>query len=526
LSKNPVVALHLLENPQAVKGVPYADWKVDQWLSDGLAPGHVSNYYLQSDNITRRRRAVDNPTACIARLQSQVYVDDIHMKKRLAPLKGNTVFMFEVLARDKKASVRELVAKNSNCPGDVLKLLAEDKNNRVKMAAVQNRNFKGTASQKQVKSSDAEQLRNKGRKRDRIKIAKEAKRVAILADLAQDRSDEVRLAVAENEKSTAKVLLELIKDPDEKIRAAVARHQKTPDEERYAMLKDADDSVRSNALQELAWNRSKSLGDYDERSYDEALFEEMSSDPYERIQHFIARRTARLAIQEKMLAIGTDDIKVELAGNKFPHKRLAEQLKCDDLYSVRKQLLKTTTSEEVYLDLLAKYEDIATHAGYNDLIEKSDIQAILVVHANSTVRQVLAWYITDPAKLMQLAEDEDIKVREAVSQNEKLNKMHVDALLKRELNSNILSNLYFEKKSALKPHLPALMKHKSEEVRKFLAENLTLNSKLEEAFVEDSAPGVRQALISNCTGKLSRQAQEKLKADPDRNVRRILDSYY
>jgi hypothetical protein len=70
------------------------------------------------------------------------------------------------------------------------------------------------------------------------------------------------------------------------------------------------------------------------------------------------------------------------------------------------------------------------------------------------------------------------------------------------------------------------MKHKSEEVRKFLAENLTLNSKLEEAFVEDSAPGVRQALISNCTGKLSRQAQEKLKADPDRNVRRILDSYY
>jgi hypothetical protein len=130
LVKNPAVALLLLENPQAVKGVPYADWKVEQWLSDGFAPAHVSK----------------------------------------------------------------------------------------KMAALQNRNFKAASSQKQAAGIDAPQLRNKGQKRDRIKLAKEAKRVTILADLGLDRGWEVRLAVGENDRASAKVLIELIKDPHEKVR--------------------------------------------------------------------------------------------------------------------------------------------------------------------------------------------------------------------------------------------------------------------------------------------------------------------
>ncbi|MEJ2621418.1 MAG: HEAT repeat domain-containing protein [Candidatus Thiodiazotropha sp.] len=526
LAKNPTVALQLLENPQAMKGVPYADWKVDQWLSDGFAPGHVSNFYLQSRDIPRRRKAVDNPTACIARLQPQVYIDDIHMKKRLAPLKGNTAFMFEVLARDKKASVRELVAKNCKCPADLLQLLAEDKNNTVKMAALQNRSFTGTVKQKQVSGTDTPQLRNKGQKRERIKLAKEAKRVTILADLAQDRGYEVRLAVAENERATAKVMMELIKDPHEKVRAAVAKHQKTPDDERYTLLQDADDNVRRHALQVLTWHRSKLKNDDDRQSV-ETIFEEMSSDPCEGIQDFIAGMTTKQDTQEKLLAIGTEKIKRVLASNRSLHTEVIEKLKVDESKWVREVLLRSTPYEEVYFELLNNYSDIADKASSNhDLVYRANVQAALIVHPNPKVREGITYLINDSAMIMKLAEDEDLNVRESISRNEKLNKKHVDALLAKRITRKIVENLVFENRSALKPHLPALMKHKSEEIRCCLAESLPLNSKLEEVFLNDNAPSVRQSLIKNDTGRLSKLAQEKLKDDPEKSVRRIFANYY
>ncbi len=528
LAQNPAIALSLLENPQAIKGVPYADWKIEQWLSDGNAPGHVANYYLHSDDIKRRRKAVTNHTACIDRLQPQVYVDDIHMKKRLAVRKGNTAFMFEVLARDNKASVRELVAKNIECPGEVLVLLASDKNNTVKVAATQNRSYAGNRSESKRKANGSEsELRNKGQKRDRIKMAREAKKVRILKDLAQDRGYEVRAEVANNGITPAAVLMQLARDESEVVRASVARHPNVPDDMLCALCKDRHKEVRYAAMQNLSFSRCTNVHGSDIPLYDETLFEEMWDDSHLAIRKFIARRTASGDIQAKLLAAGVEDINLQLAANKRLDSELANKLKCDQSRAVRRELLGSTISEDIYLELLSTHEDIVDNADRNyTLITCPEVQKKLSVHPDPRLRQKLVWYVTEKDLLLKLANDEAIEVRSVVSRSDEIGSKHVAALMAQEINSEILSQLYNRHRTALKPYMPDLLQHRSERIRAFLAGNLELNKVLENTYIDDESPLVRGALIQNGTAKLSKEARDKLRNDSNDRVRFLLKSYY
>lgn len=529
LAKNPKIALQLLEDPNAIRSKPYADWKVEQWLSDGIAPGHVSNHYLQRDNLKRRRKAVNCWTACISNLQPQVFVDDIYMKKSLAVRIDNTRFMFEMLARDAKPSVRELIAKNKKCPESLLALLATDKTNAVKVAAKQNKNFKASLMDAN-KSNKVEntQLHNKGPKRDRIKMAKEAKHNSILADLAQDRVYEVREAVAANPKTAAKVLSALGKDDHEKVRLASARNDSTSEEDLRYLFNDPIANVRLSALRGTMYKTATYHKKSDTHTYDEEIFSHFYHDADEDIQRLIARNTTNPDMHLKFLTSKQINVRAALAGNCHLSVENSKILMSDSELKVRHSLLRSTGYEEIFTQLIDRHDDLHEKILDNErFYNQKNIKLFFVNHPSAKIRSYVAsYFITDKALLLQLAQDPLLAVRQAVSYNEKLTQAHVDALLEKDINRRLIENLVSSHSKYVKSHFESLRNHPCIEIRRYMAESDELTPKLEQHYLTDESEEVRIGLANNWSGTLSEEAKEQLKNDPSEKVSRALRYNY
>lgn len=531
LAQNPSIALELLENPNAIKPEEYADWKVDQWLSDGAAPGHVAKYYLFSDDIKRRRKAVNGWAASIADLQPQVFVDDIHLKKRLAEANRNTRFMFEILARDSKSSIRELVAKNKKCPSEVLAVLAIDKVASVKVAAKQNKKFKASLLDSKDVSNVVEEFKNKGPKRNRMRMADESKKLSLLRDLAGDKVSDVRLSVASNKRTPLDVLTNFVQDESAEIRRLVAWHRNSSVELIKSLFPDEDENVRYAAFVSVVNRTAVSLEtdseksdsyDYHNNKYDEAIIAQFYADPSERIRQFVAEHTENVDIQTEYADEQNQKVCERLAKSRHLNLDVAHKLIDAGDSSVVKGLVKNTKNKEVFLRIAQCNPAMAQYLNGNyHLIYQEDVQAILVSHSDPEVRKACASYVKDPALIQLLASDPQRSVRHELCYNGGLRKQHVETLLSNP-DAKILESLYSDKmQKIIAGFAGQLVANDDVEVRAYVAEYLKLDAKLQAKLCDDESDKVRFALAQNWVEDgVSNETLEKLKQDPNKSVRR------
>ncbi len=354
LAQNPVVTLKLLENPNAIKPEPYADWKVEDWLANGNAPGHVANYFLTSDDVAHRRKAITSLTARPALLMPLVFVDDIHSRKRLAQDERINQFMQEILARDAKLPVRELIAKNKSAMAPVLSTLAVDKAPSVAAAAVQNNNYKTAAGNgskaSEKKQTDTPSYANRGQKRDRVRMADQATDPAILADLAGDRHESVRFSVAVNRHTDRETVVALLEDPSALVRNGAARNEHVRPVELRPLFGDESAEVRHTAL----YYSFRPTATFDSRNYravidgDESILEHFYDDNDPAVLCDVARCSGNPVIHERLALHDDPKVREALARNVRINVAVSRQLMEDK----EKRVVNTLTRNSKHSEIL------------------------------------------------------------------------------------------------------------------------------------------------------------------------------
>ncbi|MGB2058767.1 MAG: hypothetical protein ACPHVS_06145 [Alcanivorax sp.] len=527
LAKNPGYALLLLEDANAIRPRPYADWLLDQWLTEGVAPGHVSNFYLRGDDLKRRRKAVTNQTANIANLQPHVFDEDTLVKKRLAKRTDITQFMYEILGRDKKEVVRELVAKNKACPIEVLNFLADDKSAAVAAAAKQNPKFKAQGETEKPVSAKKQQFKNKGQKKTRIRMAKEAVSLSILRDLAEDKQSAVRLQVANNSIAPSDSLSMLANDTDHNVRSAVAQHDNTGDETLESLFGDPAPSVRLKALKLLSRRRSTPDRDlqepgqpdwyeraFDTRVYDEATLEPFYQDEDESIQMTVAGRTGNAEIQHHYAAHGSDKVLRSLARNRRLDSRIAEKLIETGELEILQGLIECTANEDILFRSINADPSLTPKAGKNLATMKlMTVQEYLASHKNAEARMNCGLFATDPEIIMRCAQDPHQDVRSYTAQNWRLSSQHIEALINKP-TWDIVHSLYRSHPKLTAPFTQQLIERGDERVRATVAAEADLPLDLELMLAKDKSSTVRSELASNERG-IGKEARALLKTDPD-----------
>ncbi len=533
LAQNPKVALQLLENPNAIKPVEYAEWKVKDWLMYSEVPGHVIKYYLNNGHVNYARKGVTCWTAQIVDIQPHVFDEDIHIKKNIAGLKHCTEFMFEILARDSKESVRAAVVSNPNCPASVLATLNSDKVASIRISVQSHRNFKAGLATDKKQSAQIESLKNKGPKRNRIKQAKDTKSLVVLRDLAGDKVSDVRLSVIKNKRCPTDVLEILKNDPEAEIRRYCAHHPNGNLEIWRHLFNDEDDQVRYRAVNtyvhQTAQHPPKAKGKpshYNDRLYDETVLSQFRADPYERIRALVARLTANLEKQQAMATDESAQVREALAGNYHLKQTVAMSLVAGGERGVVRKLAANTTDPQVFQATLAHGDVVASNLWRNhDMCSMLSNQQAMVEHSSKDVRMVAAQCTKDSGILKKCAADPDPKVRQYVAYNDKLQVNHIESMLD-GASEAIMSALHSSHEKFLNKRAAELSAHKNPFVRAYVANNFKVPKACIELLAADEAVAVRRALADSYSNTLSKTLIEQLRNDPDESVRRHIKWRY
>ncbi len=531
LAKNPQIALQLLENPSAIKPKEYAEWKIKDWLMYENVPGHVVKYYLHSNEVKYARKSVLCPTAQLVDIQAQVFNDDIHMKKNMASIPQATQFMLEILARDKKESVRATVVANKHCPAEVLAHLVTDKVAAIRISAQSHKNFDPKMVSADIDTSQIESLKNKGPKRNRIKQAKETKSLDVIRDLAGDKLAEVRLHAISNDKTPLDVLDNLKDDEDAKVRSVACTHRNSNVAISRHLLQDPDDRVRYDALRVYSYRKAKkpskeqlkarTYNKYD-KVFEQSVFEAFYQDSSEIIRSFVANRVTDPGVQVLFIKDDSDKVKEALAANLDLSEDLALRLIDTGLRRVIQKLAEKTVNKKVFLATLLHDDVIKDVVWRNDLVRThSDIQRQMMTSNNAKVRSVVAGCATQDDIIMSCVSDKSNEVLQSSAYNESLKQDHLEVLLN-HANEGVMSGLYSYHEKYLKKMKNQLAGHQNDQVRAFMAQYFTFSADLVERLISDESPLVRHNLIENYEIKLTDDQIEALRKDTHPKVKQAM----
>jgi hypothetical protein len=502
LAHNPKFALQILENPDVIRGEPVKAWLLSEWVSTNGVPGHIANFYLQSDDEKNRRRAAANHRASMRLLQPMTLDADTKLRSALAARNDLTRFMFEVLARDKNNKTREIVAKNKHCPAEVLSLLATDKTAAVRAGATQNRNFEagGNAIGKAVK---IEPLHDRGPLKDRIKMAKEARKAAVLADLAQDQDADVREAVADNERTKGDVLAVLAGDSEPRVRRRIPYQKATPVEVRSRLLDDDDIDVRY-----AAFNSSMHWANHFKKDAELAeLVSRAINDSEVEIRAIAAEFAADSTTQQKLADEDHKSIQRKLARNPNLALSVAKRLvTCED-NNVREKVLRDIADLDTIRQVLNNPDDKAIRAATcNPLVLEHATE--FVDHPDAEVRAHLAYEIDNlpDAIFDSLVKDPERRVQEYLAKAKKLNRERIEMLVDIACPDALWE---LSARNKLKDEdVLRCANHSDASVREIVASNHAMSDEVFERFLQDE-PEVRDALTHNKCLTKSQKAKVK-----------------
>ena len=166
--------------------------------------------------------------------------------------------IFEALAKDELADVREAVAENSHTSAEMLETLAKDEDAEVRWAVANNRNTPVATLETLAKDENPYVRRNVVVGRDLSELS-----AAIVDALAKDKdpvlheallncSSDVRCEVAKNENTPVATLKALAKDYNAYVRCAVAENENTPVATLKMLAKENYLDELSEVVRELA----------------------------------------------------------------------------------------------------------------------------------------------------------------------------------------------------------------------------------------------------------------------------------
>lgn len=377
-SKNPLAALALLEGKTHVPRMPYQEWKLDKWLSEGVAPGHVSNYFINGDDEKRRIQAISSWTTQIVHLVPLVLHKDTNARKRLAKRPDLLRFMFEMLSRDEKPGVREEIAKNPKTPKQLLKNLNQDTATIVRASA---------ANKKDGQSST--NIVNQGSAVDRARIAKKSEDRELLSQLAKDRAASVRATVADNYHTPEDILALLSSDPEAKVRLPATRRCR--DEIILKrQLDDPDADVRLAAAHSRAWSiLDKGRG----RLYNPEFISLVAASEDPALREIAAQFSDDEQIRRQLMTDQSAGVLRALSKNR--HMTLENKLELarqtDDQDTVA-EMARNTSSEELFLIAAEKITSLhCSHAiqSHCTMLTRPSVQDRLCKHPLHSIKMSL-----------------------------------------------------------------------------------------------------------------------------------------
>lgn len=383
-SQNPAVALALLEGKSLHKPRPYDEWKLNKWMSEGDAPGHVANFFIRGDDSKRRTQAISGEHTLMVHLLPFVLDPETVARKRLAARQDVVRFVLEFLARDPKPGVREAVARNKSCPKDLLAILAQDKATTVR-AAVEARMpalFK-TAGK-------ATPVVNQGSATERQRVAKASEDSAKLAALVTDRAASVRLAAVLNSHLDPQVRDSLARDKDAKVRTVVAKRTRDLGI-LHQLLQDTDAAVRLGATENRRCGYESTSGP-NGRLYEAGAMALMVQSEDVALRAVAARFAHSESDQASFLA-DVPEVTRQLAANRRLVPAVATALvnDCTDEVSVGKAVART---EDEALFLLAasriRNHEASEPISYNqEMLSRPAVQDALCTHSLEGIRRSL-----------------------------------------------------------------------------------------------------------------------------------------
>lgn len=523
LAQNPMRALQLLEDPQAIRPAPYLNWKVDQWLTEGTAPGMVANYFLEADALNNKRRALNCWAASLRLVQQQAFATDTLLLKKLAQRKDITRFVFEVLSRSDKPSVREEVAKNPACPGEVVHRLKQDKVAAVRATAAEHPAASVTLHATSAPNPETiAKLANKGPKKDRIKLADRTENHEILVDLANDKAAEVRLAVAYNKFTSARVLEQLAGDADESVRSAVAYHDLAALETIKRLLLDASAKVRSRALGHSIWNEAQSYSQDDESGKyrdRESLLSAFYCDPEIIVRRVVAEYTNNHEVQLEYTREMDVMLLTCLAHNTHLCEAAIQILSEHQDPKVRSEVAPLIRDIKVLEYLLSDEDEHVVLMAARSLGITSYCQARekYADHPNPHVRKLISRLVNECDTVevyLKLLQDPNAVCHQSLTSNSHLPVNAREFILVQQ-HPELIKQLVCQSRLS-EEEQKTLCLNGSIEIREILAENTELES-VQQALVEDPAVSVRKHLACNVC--LPPKLRSILKKDADSEVR-------
>ena len=522
LTQNPMIALQFLENPQAIRPDPYQDWKVEQWLNDGTAPGMVANYYLQADILNNKRRALNCWSASLRLVQQQTFDTDTLLLKKLAQRKDITRFMFEVLSRSDKPSVREEIAKNPVCPTVVIHRLKQDKIAAVRAAAAQHPAASMAVNEAETPVAQTiESLANKGPKKDRIKMAQRAENSEILSDLANDKAAEVRRAVASNKFTSTKVLDQLAGDADDEVRTAVAYQERASLATIKRLLSDVNGKIRALALDHSLWEKAKSYSNNDDGanySDRENLLTRFYQDPEIEVRRIVASYTKNPELQIQYAQETDVRLLCRLARNTKVCDAVIQTLSVHPERKVRSDVAYRSRGNNILEHLLNdENEDVVYQAASSlGITSRSEAREKYASHPNPHVRVLISKYINERDKVavyLTLLQDPNAVDHQSLASSDHLPVKVREFMLEQQHPEMIKQLVRYERLS--EEEQKALCLNGSIDVREILAKITELES-LHQLLVKDSAASVRKQLAYNYS--LAPELLSALKKDTDSEV--------
>lgn len=301
LRQNPAVGLRMLETLKPIESEEMGAWKIKLLLSAGKGNGMVMQFLAdQHPDEETRLHALGTRNVSIASVQRSLLLIPPHCLKRIAARRDLNAFLCHVLANDHRTGVRQAIASNPDCPEPLLRQLAQDKVDAVRVVVL---NQYPHLAQGQVTGESEEK---------RLAMATNLDNPELLARLVNDESKAVRLALAANPHCDAAILKQLAADPEPEIRATAARHDKMDAKQRIQLLEDTAAQVRASALSRCNWHsdaeekkqQRRFASDPDaavrtvvaRRCRNPTLLLELAQDADERVQAAVARYTENPAI--------------------------------------------------------------------------------------------------------------------------------------------------------------------------------------------------------------------------------------
>lgn len=437
-----------------------------------------------------------------------VETGDQNTKIIAAGSKKTPIPILEQLAKDRDATIRQVVCQNPNLPLPILLNLTQDENLNVRLILVRNRSSQ-IEILKRLAQDESELVR--------VEVARNKNTpVEILTQLVQDSSISVCKALTGNQNTPVEVLEFLgvekqiasvynLKTPGNALAAVVEytlKNSYTQKKEFEYLLRNLEGSqMPASTLEKLATNTTSWIRSdvAHHRNTPLSALEKMIDDTYEPVLWGIARNpNSSPQLLEKLL--NKDD--EEIAGamverDEIPVNLMARLLENKSQY-VREVI---ASSHNLPPELMAKI--IATEPEETVLISlarnpnlTSELLTQFIQHSNANVRTALVRHpnLTE-AHWQQLAQDRALPIREAVAASANVPAQVLELLStdeKVEVRLKVVTNSRTPESA-----LVALTRDEDLTIRAAVATNPNLPSAQLEQLAQDEKVEVRRAVAKN-----------------------------